>query len=143
MSLPESLKVLLSDVVTFYFMAHGYHWNVEGPDFYQYHGLFSDIYGDAYGSIDPLAENLRKLGEYAPFDLSSYIDNRTVTFKSVKSEPKAMVKSLIDANDSVIKSLTKSFDAATKAKEEGIANFLAERIDQHQKWKWFLTSTSK
>lgn len=143
MSLATSLKTLLSDVVTFYFMAHGYHWNVEGPDFFQYHGLFEEIYSDAYGSIDPIAENIRKLGQYAPFDLSTYIDSRSVKFKSVKSEPKAMVKALIDVNAQLLDSLNASFKAATAENEEGIANFLAERIDMHQKWNWFLTSTSK
>lgn len=143
MSLPTVLKTLLSDVVTFYFMAHGYHWNVEGPDFYQYHGLFGEVYADAYGSIDPIAENMRKLGAYAPFDLKAFIDTRTVDFKSVKSEAKGMCKALITANDQVLESLTKAFDSATKANEEGIANFLAERIDAHQKWKWFLTSATK
>ena len=43
-ALTKSLKTLLSDIVTFYFMAHGFHWNVEGSDFSQYHGLFADIY---------------------------------------------------------------------------------------------------
>lgn len=143
MSLTTALKTLLSDVVTFYFMAQGYHWNVEGPDFFQYHELFGEIYADAYGSIDPIAENMRKLGAYAPFDLSAFIDNRTITFKSVKSDSKQMSKALLSANDQVMKTLVTAFEAATKDKEEGIANFLAERIDAHQKWRWFLTAATK
>lgn len=143
MSLAKALKTLLADTVTFYFMAHGYHWNVEGPDFYQYHGLFSDIYEDVYGSIDPLAENLRKIGEYAPFDLSAYIDGRSLKFKSVKSDPKAMASALKDANDALLESIATAFAAADKANEEGIANFLAERDDVHKKWRWFLTAATK
>lgn len=143
MDLATALKVLLADTVTFYFMAHGYHWNVEGSDFYQYHELFGDVYADVYGSIDPLAENIRKLGEYAPFDLSTYIDNRTIDFKSVKSGSKIMTKKLLEANDQLIESISVAFNAATKADEQGIADFLAARDDAHKKWRWFLNAASK
>jgi starvation-inducible DNA-binding protein len=139
----KSLKVVMSDVVTFYFMAHGYHWNVEGQDFSQYHSLFSDIYEDVYGSIDPLAENIRKLDDYAPFNLQKFIDLRTVEFKDVQPTPKAMAGSLMKANDIVLERLNEAFDQATKDKQQGIANFLADRIDMHMKWRWQLKASTK
>jgi starvation-inducible DNA-binding protein len=139
----KSLKVLVSDVVTFYFMAHGYHWNVEGQDFSQYHSLFADIYEDAYGSIDSIAENIRKLDDYAPFSLKKYMELTTVTFKDVEPSPKAMAKALATANESVIKTLNDSFDKATKANEQGIADFIAGRIDMHKKWSWQLRASTK
>ena len=142
-SLVKSLKVLVSDVVTFYFMAHGYHWNVEGSDFSQYHALFSDIYEDAYGSIDPIAENIRKLDDYAPFSLQKFLDLRTLDFKDVQPNPKAMAKYLLTANEAVIKTLKKAFTEAEKADEQGIMNFLADRIDHHQKWSWQLKASTK
>ena len=141
--LVKSLKVLISDVVTFYFMAHGYHWNVEGSDFSQYHALFEEIYLDAYSSIDPIAENIRKLDDYAPFSLQKFLDLRTIDFKDVQPNPKAMAKSLLTANDDLLKSLKDTFDASIKADEQGIANFLAERIDMHQKWAWQLRASTK
>jgi starvation-inducible DNA-binding protein len=139
----KSLKVLVSDVVNFYFMAHGYHWNVEGQDFSQYHSLFADIYEDAYSAIDPIAENIRKLDDYAPFSLKKYMELTTVTFKDVEPSPKAMAKALATANESVIKTLNDSFDKATKANEQGIADFISGRIDMHKKWSWQLRASTK
>jgi starvation-inducible DNA-binding protein len=139
----KSLKVLMSDVVTFYFMAHGYHWNVEGPDFSQYHELFETIYSDAYSSIDPIAENIRKLDDYAPFSLQKFLDLRTIEFKDVQPNPKAMANSLLTANDALLGVLKDTFDVSIKADEQGIANFLAERIDMHQKWAWQLRASTK
>ena len=49
MDLVQSLRGLLCDTVTIYFRAHGYHWNVEGEDFSQYHMLFEQIYEDIWG----------------------------------------------------------------------------------------------
>lgn len=142
-SLIKALKVAMADVITFYFMAHGYHWNVEGEDFSQYHSLFSDIYEDVYGSVDALAENIRKLDDYAPFSLQKFIDLRTVEFKDVNPNPKAMAKSLLKANDSVIQSLTEAYEQSEKDKEYGLQDFLSGRIDMHKKWAWQLRASTK
>jgi len=142
-TLTNDLKTLMSDVVTMYFVAHGYHWNVEGPDFSQYHDLFADIYEDVYGSLDTIAEDLRKLDEYAPFTLSKFIDLRTVESVEVKPEPKAMAKALLKVNDGVIETINKAFKSAEKAGEQGIMDFLASRDDMHKKWRWQLTASTK
>lgn len=144
MSLADNLRVLLSDVVSLYFRAHGHHWNIEGQDFSQYHGLFEDIYEDVYGSIDPIAENIRKLGGYAPFRLERFVElkglpdtNRTAT------DARSLASDLLEANEYVIKELKQVFNAANSADEQGIANFIAERIDMHQKWSWQLKASTK
>lgn len=142
-ALTNDLKTLLADSVTMYFVAHGYHWNVEGQDFSQYHALFSEIYEDVYSSIDPIAEDLRKLDEYAPFTLSKFIDLRTVESVEVAPNPKAMAKALLKVNEGVLKTIGKAFASATKANEQGIANFLSEREDMHKKWQWQLTASTK
>jgi len=142
-ALTNDLKTLLADSVTMYFVAHGYHWNVEGADFSQYHSLFADIYEDVYSSIDPIAEDLRKLDEYAPFTLSKFIDLRTVESVEVAPNPKAMAKALLKVNEGVLVTIGKAFASATKANEQGIANFLAERDDMHKKWHWQLTASTK
>jgi starvation-inducible DNA-binding protein len=126
-----------------YFVAHGFHWNVEGQDFSQYHALFAEIYEDVYSAIDPIAEDVRKLGEYAPYTLSKFTSLRTVEPKDVKPEPKAMAKELLRINDELIDSIADAQEAATKAKEQGIMNFLAERDDMHKKWRWQLTASTK
>jgi len=142
-ALTNSLKTLLSDSVTMYFVAHGFHWNVEGQDFSQYHSLFADIYEDVYSALDPLAEDIRKMGEYAPYTLSKFSDLRTVEPKDVKPEPKAMAKELLRINDALIDSVNKAFKEAEKADEQGIMDFLAGRDDMHKKWRWQLTSSTK
>lgn len=139
----KSLKTLMADVVTFYFMAHGYHWNVEGQDFSQYHSLFGDIYEDVYTSVDAIAENIRKLDDYAPFSLQKYIDLRTIEFKDVDPTPKAMATSLMKANKTLLDRLNESFKSATDADQQGIADFLAGRIDMHMKWDWQLKASTK
>lgn len=139
----EDLSHLLGCTVDFYFRAHGYHWNVEGEDFHQYHALFSDIYEEVYSAIDPLAENIRKLGEYAPFKLTTLSELSSLEDSRVAPNARAMALDLLAANDHVLEHLKKSFHIANDADEQGIANFIAERIDAHQKWAWQLKASTK
>jgi starvation-inducible DNA-binding protein len=143
MSVSQELQELLGDVVVFYFRAHGYHWNVEGQDFSQYHGLFQTIYEDVYSSIDPIAENIRKLGEYAPFKLDSFLSLSTLDDSRVPTDPRSMAADLLSANVNVLEKIMSAFKAATDANEQGIANLLAERQDMHQKWSWQLKASTK
>jgi starvation-inducible DNA-binding protein len=141
--LTEQLMELQADVTVLYFKAHGYHWNVEGEDFYQYHEFFQDIYEDVYGSIDPIAENIRKLGKYAPFKLDTLIKLTSLTDSKVATSPKAMAKDLLESNEQVVGKLKSVFETATNANEQAVANFLAERLDMHQKWSWQLKASTK
>ena len=140
--LNEELTELLADVVSFYFRAHGAHWNVKGADFSEYHKLFLKIYEDVYESIDPIAENLRKLGSIAPFTLGSFLALRTIDdAPAILQDPIALANDLLAANDIVLDELSDAFDCATLYNQQGVANFLAGRIDQHQFWKWQLTAS--
>ena len=140
--LNEELTELLADVVSFYFRAHGAHWNVKGADFSEYHKLFLKIYEDVYESIDPIAENLRKLGSIAPFTLGSFLALRTIDdAPAILQDPIALANDLLAANDIILDELSDAFDCATNYNQQGVANFLAGRIDQHQFWKWQLTAS--
>lgn len=143
MKLTEVLRTMLANIVTFYFQAHGCHWNVEGQDFSQYHALFADIYGDVYDMIDPLAENVRKLGEYAPFNLARYIDLRTYEFEDTGTEATEMARYLLNAIPNVLASVAAASKAAYDEDEQGIANFLADVDDRLKKHRWMLTASLK
>jgi len=142
--LTSELKSLFADVVSAYLRAHGYHWNVEGPDFAQYHALFETIYTDIYESIDPLAENIRKLGDYAPYRLERLVELRTLPEPNrVANDARSLANDLLAANEFLVTRLKNVFKVANAADEQGIANFIAERIDQHEKWVWQLRASVK
>ena len=144
MDLITLLKELLGDTVALKVKAHGHHWNVEGDDFPQAHAFFETIYTDYEEAIDSFAEMLRRLDTYAPFKLSRFLDlSVDVKETDVSSDFAVMAADLLIANDATLIKLKDTFDVANAAREQGIANFIAERIDMHQKWHWQLTAVSK
>lgn len=136
--LAQALAVLLSDTVTFKFLAHGYHWNVRGREFIQFHDKFGDIYTEADGALDPLAENIRKLGFDAPFLLTDFAALTGIEATPVSADPIDMSASLYKANAYIIGCVRAAFVIANALNEQGICNFLADRDDIHNKWAWQL-----
>jgi DNA-binding ferritin-like protein len=138
----DGMQQLLADVIGFYHRVHGYHWNVTGEDFAQYHELFGEIYGDVYGSIDPIAENIRKLGDYPIISLEEYAEMSSFSSTGLAGgTPRALAADLYLANQELIEELKVMFSMLEAANEQGVCNFLAERIDAHQKWAWQLSSS--
>ena len=54
----DSLTRILARTFRLYVQTHGYHWNVEGPEFRQLHGFFEEQYQDLWNSLDEIAERL-------------------------------------------------------------------------------------
>mgnify|MGYP006282635771 CR=1 FL=1 len=139
------LKVLLADTVALKFKAHGYHWNVETDDFPQYHEFFASIYEDFDGAIDPLAEWIRMIdiNQYAPFSLSRLAALSTVPENPVTTDHEAMSADLLASIEMITPKFVQGFDMATAAKQNGLANFMADRQTAHQKWIWQLRTVVK
>ena len=136
--LAAELCDLLGDVVAFRFIAQGFHWNVTGVNFQQFHELFQEVYEDAESSIDPIAENIRKLNFDAPFRLSDFMCNIGTMSIPETNDPIVMSQVLYIANEQLRGCLVKAFQLADAINEQGVANYLSERLDMHSKWQWQL-----
>ena len=126
------LKMMQANALVFYTKAHGYHWNVEGVLFKELHAFFKEIYEGAFDSIDDYAEWSRKLGQYAPFQMDEILLMSNVKYDLTTNSPLEMVRNLIDSNLIILNDLNIGFKLATEANQQALANFIAERIDQHQ-----------
>ena len=139
--LAKKLAHLLSDVVSLSFIAQGHHWNIKGPNFYQFHEFFAEIYEDTSSAVDPLAENIRKLGFNAPYLLTDFSEMTCINQERVDGDAGESLNSLVAANATVTSCYAEAFQLAENCNQPGIADFLAGRHDMHQKWQWQLEST--
>ena len=141
--LQQIAKIAFASEFSFALKSQNFHWNCEGPLFESYHALFERIYEETYGSIDAFAENLRKLGTYAPASLSRFNMLTQVGDETEMLPIEAMVKELLMDNEKMIVVLKKAYAASEAAGEPGFSNFIAERIDGHRKHGWMLRASSK
>jgi starvation-inducible DNA-binding protein len=136
--LAKHLSVILSDLVVYKFTSHGYHWNVKGPLFPQFHDFFGELYEDAESAIDPTGESIRKLGFDAPYTLGDFLALSSGDPRVAVGDPIEMSRVLYELNENLVAHLTVAFEVASACNQEGIANFLAGRIETHQKFMWQL-----
>ena len=139
----DDLKRVQADTFAMYAKAHYYHWNVEGPNFVQYHDFLGKLYEELFAAVDVVAEEVRALQSYAPgvhrmlMELTKIQDDNTI--------PAAldMFKRLLTDNDTVMEGLIAAYMSADAAGELGLANFLQDRMDIHKKHAWMLRSLIK
>jgi len=139
--LGDKLKIVLADTFAMHLKAWNYHWNVEGPDFYQYHKFLQKTYEGIQAAIDPIAEHIRAIGEYAPGALGRYKELTTIEDELMVVSGEESIRRLLADNTKVITSITTAYYEAEKAKELGLCNFLQDRIDAHKKLEWMFNAT--
>ena len=141
--LKDNLKVLLASTFSFYLKAANFHWNVEGADFPQYHEFLGNLYADVYASIDKIAEYIRTLDSYTPGSLTRFKELTIIEDQLKIPRAELMLAELESDNVKLIEYLNFCFSSAEEENQQGIANFLAERLDSHNKHGWQLRSTLK
>lgn len=137
----DALKRVLADTHAMYMKAHGFHWNVVGNDFPEYHAFFETIYSEVYGAIDPIAEHLRACGGYAPASYSAFSNLTSITEQNGVPQALDMIRELYQDNSTVLETIKNAYVAAEAAGEIGLSNFLQDRYDVHTKHGWMLRST--
>lgn len=142
-ALGEILKIVLADTFALHLKAWNYHWNTEGSDFYQYHEFFGKIYEELQAAIDPLAEHIRAIGEYAPGGLQRYSELTAIKDELMLVPAAEAVGRLIQDNNIVLSDLTTAYHTAEEFSELGLANFIQDRIDAHKKLAWMLRASIK
>jgi starvation-inducible DNA-binding protein len=139
----NALKIAFASEYAFALKSQNFHWNTEGPDFYEFHLLFKRIYDEVYGSIDDFAENIRKSGGYAPASLAKFSMLTVVEDENQVPDARSMTAELLADSDKLAQMMGMVYKMADSANEYGLSNFLADRQDAHRKHSWFLRSTLK
>jgi starvation-inducible DNA-binding protein len=141
--LADNLFVLLGSTFAFYVKIHGFHFNIEGDNFPQYHEFLGDFYTEVYGSIDPIGEYIRTLDSYTPGSLTRYAELTIIQDQLKIPRAELMFAELYEDNAKMIELLNHCFASASQENKQGIANFIAERLDAHEKHQWQLRSILK
>lgn len=142
--LADTLKTLLATTYALTIKAQNFHWNVEGPDFPQYHQFFGDYYEEVYdNTIDKLAELIRQLDSYTPGSISRYSELSQIEDQLMIPRAELMMKELYEDNAILLGMYKQAFHVAEDADEQGICDFIAGRIDAHAKHQWMFRSILK
>ncbi|MFP4253634.1 MAG: Dps family protein [Halothece sp.] len=139
-AIAEGLSRLLADTYSLYLKTHYFHWNVTGSMFHSLHQMFEEEYVELAQAVDDIAERIRTLGAVAPGSYSQFAELSSVSETRDVPSAQEMVRLLVEANETVVRTARSVFPAAERANDEATADLVTERMRTHEKTAWMLRS---
>ena len=143
-SLQKIANILNDDLADEYVLltkTRNYHWNVEDPRFNDLHKFFDEQYELLSAAVDEIAERVRTVSGRTRATLKEFINSSQIR-EDVGSYPNAdtMLSNLLSDHETIIKTLRKNISECQQLNDEGTANFLTDKMEEHEKMAWMLRS---
>jgi starvation-inducible DNA-binding protein len=135
-----TLNLLVSNYHVFYQKLRNYHWNVKGPDFFDLHEKFEELYLAAVINIDEIAERIRVYG-HTPFStFREYLDNSEITETGTNLTSKQMVAEVLTDIEIIDSFLVDAIDIASEIGDVATVEIANRMIRDIEKQHWMLTA---
>jgi starvation-inducible DNA-binding protein len=139
-SLEQVMNQQLANWNVLYTKLHRFHWYVKGPHFFTLHAKFEELYEEAAGTIDELAERLLITGGNPISTLKEYIEYATVEETTDALTAEEMVQAIVNDFTQIISELKSGKEAAEQVNDEVTSDMFTELIEKLSKHNWMLTS---
>ena len=138
--LESKLLEVFADNFVSYWSAHSNHINITGRNFYSDHKLLQKIYEDAQDQIDAIGEFIRTIESKVPATITDILELSTIG-EAVAEDADDRLRIVCENQEYMMDRYKELFDIATIMTDQDIANYAADRIRAHAKFKWMLEST--
>jgi len=138
--LESKLLEVFADNFVSYWSAHSNHINITGRNFYSDHKLLQKIYEDAQDQIDSIGEFIRTIESKVPATITDILELSTIG-EAVAEDADDRLRIVCENQEYMMDRYKELFDIATIMTDLDIANYAADRIRAHAKFKWMLEST--
>jgi len=138
--LVEKLNGLLANYQVYYQNLRNFHWNVSGPNFFELHAKFEELYNEANASIDELAERILTLGARPYSSYQEYIETASIKEAKEVTEPVKMVEIVRDNMTTLLELERNVLEAAGDCSDEGTASLMSDYITAKEKVVWMLSA---
>lgn len=138
--LAAKLNSLLASYQIYYQNLRNFHWNVSGPNFFELHAKFEELYNAAALNIDETAERVLTLGERPLSSYEEYIEHSTIKEAKLVSDAKKMVEITRDNLNSLLDLERETLELASEQGDEGTDSLMSEYITAKEKVVWMLSA---
>lgn len=140
LTLEQVMNQQLANWNVLYTKLHRFHWYVKGPHFFTLHAKFEELYEEAAGTIDELAERLLITGGKPISSLKEYIQYASIEETSETLSAEEMVQNVVNDFSQLITELKEAKIVAEQGNDEVTSDMFTELIEKLSKHNWMLTS---
>lgn len=135
-ALSVALNDLLANYQVFYMNVRGFHWNIKGPDFFELHVKFEELYDDLLIKIDEIAERILTLGQQPLHSYTQYLKVSEIKEVEGVSGGKEAVSSLLDSFSILLRKQRELMDVSGDINDEGTSALMSDYIREQEKLVW-------
>jgi starvation-inducible DNA-binding protein len=134
-----ALNALLADLFALYMKTKNFHWHVSGPHFRDLHLLLDEQADQIYGTTDPVAERVRKLGATTMRSIGQIAKAQRVLDNNADYvTPFDMLAELRDDNVQLASRMRATHTLCGEHRDMATTSMLEVWIDEAEKRTWFL-----
>ena len=119
---------------------HQYHWYVSGPQFFTLHAKFEELYTEAAGYVDELAERLLAIGGMPASTMKEYLALTTLQEGKGSKNAKDMVSQLVQDYTTLAEELKGAIAQAEELSDQPTADLLIGIRSNIEKHAWMLNA---
>ncbi|MGB0369039.1 MAG: Dps family protein [Flavobacteriales bacterium] len=138
--LAQELNTLLANYQMFYQNLRGFHWNIQGPSFFELHVKFEELYNDAVIKVDEIAERVLTLGETPYHTFTAYLEYSTIKEAANVKDGNGTVSTTLANLKTLLEMERTILDLAGDAGDEGTNSQMSDYITEQEKTVWMLTA---
>ena len=139
----QVVKILneqLSDWNLLFVKLHNYHWNVKGSDFFTLHEKFEELYDEAAGYIDEVAERILALGSVPAGSFKEYLELSTLEEATGNESSREMVEKVVADFKAVVASAKNGIEVADDAGDDTTVDLLTGIHVALEKHVWLFSA---
>ena len=138
----REMNQLLASTQVFYMNVRGYHWNIQGAEFFQLHAKFEEVYNDLLLKVDEIAERILTLGGVPEHGYSAYLQETSIAEDLNQTTAGKCVNGLLSGYQKLLTKERSILELAAAADDEGTAALMSDYIKEQEKTVWMLHAFS-
>lgn len=135
-SIAKSLNTLLADYQIYYQNLRGFHWNIQGRDFFELHVKFEELYNDAAVKIDEIAERILTIEATPLHTFADYLERADLKPLREIREGEQAVKAVVDDLTHIVDHQKAIRTAAEDSGDGATGDMMATFIEEQEKTLW-------
>jgi starvation-inducible DNA-binding protein len=140
----DDLIVLLNDLLSNYMIMYqntrGFHWNINGPKFFELHLKFEELYTDFLLKIDEIAERVLTLGGNPLHCFEDYLSHSEIRPVKDTNNGQVCVNHVIEGFKIVILKQRHLLNLSSDLNDEGTNALMSDYIREQEKLIWMYSA---
>ena len=134
---------MLANYQIYYQNLRGFHWNIQGRDFFELHVKFEELYNDAAVKIDEVAERILTIEARPLHSFAAYLENATLEAKTDVVRGETAVKTIVDNLSAIVEQQKTLRTRAEDSGDGATGDMMATFIEEQEKTLWMFKAWLK